>query len=425
MCTKNVLRFGAEMDFTTDLQIRKWTPAKDQEIKRVGKGLYLRGFRSGRKVFQIRYKQKWIDLGDYGEKSLSTATELSLASIRKLKENLISINQLKASLNRATSTDDLNTEIERKIIDSTDSKSGIPTFDELYRQWYALQLKANRWTHKSSISKPIRAYELHAEADLGNKRVDKITRLELKRLLQPVYLEHRDLGPDLRGFIDEVLEDAVDAELIENNPCPPHKRFTLPQIKTRHSASLEFTQLPKLWSWLEEAPFSFTVKVAMRTAIITAHRASVVAFARWNHINLEDGLWSIPERPDGVRHQGYMKSGRAFTQKLPDGLLQQFEQLLASNEEKTGEFVFEMPNKRPMHPETLRRNFQKFGTMTSHGLRNSFKTWALHEEVDQFVVDRYVDHSLQGLDRAYRRDDMFNERTLLANKYYNFVTGAA
>ena len=167
MCTKNVLRFGAEMDFTTDLQIRKWTPAKDQEIKRVGKGLYLRGFRSGRKVFQIRYKQKWIDLGDYGEKSLSTATELSLASIRKLKENLISINQLKASLNRATSTDDLNTEIERKIIDSTDSKSGIPTFDELYRQWYALQLKANRWTHKSSISKPIRAYELHAEADLG------------------------------------------------------------------------------------------------------------------------------------------------------------------------------------------------------------------------------------------------------------------
>lgn len=83
-----------------------------------------------------------------------------------------------------------------------------------------------------------------------------------------------------------------------------------------------------------------------------------------------------------------------------------------------------MPRGRPMHPETLRRNFVKFAPMTSHGLRNTFKTWALHERIDQFVVDRFVDHSLQGLDRAYRRDDMFEERAALARRYYDFVTGA-
>lgn len=102
------------MDFTTDLQIKKWKPSKNQELKRVGKGLYLRGFTSGRKLFQLRFKQQWIDIGDYGDKSLATATELALASARKLKANLISVGELKASLARSSSTDDLGAEIERK-----------------------------------------------------------------------------------------------------------------------------------------------------------------------------------------------------------------------------------------------------------------------------------------------------------------------
>ena len=78
-----------------------------------------------------------------------------------------------------------------------------------------------------------------------------------------------------------------------------------------------------------------------------------------------------------------------------------------------------------MNAETLRRNFQKYGDVSSHGFRNSFKTWALHEDIDQFLVDRYVDHSLVGLDRAYRRDDLYSQRAELAEKYYSFVAGAA
>ena len=160
------------MDFTTDLQIRKWKPNSNNEIKRVGKGLYIRGFLSGRKLFQIRFKQKWIDLDDYGRKTLAAAQELSLASLRKLKANEVSIDQLKASLSRSSSTDDFSEELELQPSEIAASATGIPTFDEMFRQWYKLQLKANRWTHKSSIAKPIRSYEMHLEAALGNLRVD-------------------------------------------------------------------------------------------------------------------------------------------------------------------------------------------------------------------------------------------------------------
>jgi hypothetical protein len=65
----------------------------------------------------------------------------------------------------------------------------------------------------------------------------------------------------------------------------------------------------------------------------------------------------------------------------------------------------------------------KYGDITTHGFRNTFKTWALHQDppIDRFLVDRYTDYALEGLDRHYRRDDMFAERALLAERYLKFV----
>ena len=78
-----------------------------------------------------------------------------------------------------------------------------------------------------------------------------------------------------------------------------------------------------------------------------------------------------------------------------------------------------------MNAETLRRNFKKYGDVSAHGFRNSFKVWALHQGIDKFLADRYCDHSLEGLDRAYRRDDLFRQRAKLTEQYYNYVTGDA
>ena len=123
---------SAQVDFTTDLQIKKWKPTSNNEVKRIGKGLYIRGFLSGQKLFQIRFKQQWIDLDDYGKKTLATAQELSMASLRKLKANDVSISQLKASLSRASSTDYLNQELMLKPMEIAASPTGILTFGEFF-----------------------------------------------------------------------------------------------------------------------------------------------------------------------------------------------------------------------------------------------------------------------------------------------------
>ena len=127
-------------------------------------------------------------------------------------------------------------------------------------------------------------YENHAKAHIGNLRLDEITRSTIKDFLQPLFFSNPDLAEKLTSYIRNVFEDAVDVRLIEDNPCPT--RFTRPKRETKHAASLEYQRLPELWQWLDQQPLSNTIKVAMRLAIITAHRASVVVHMRKAPIKL-------------------------------------------------------------------------------------------------------------------------------------------
>ena len=88
------------------------------------------------------------------------------------------------------------------------------------------------------------------------------------------------------------------------------------------------------------------------------------------------------------------------------------------------EYVFvSRYNGRNINPESLRKNFKQFDpNLTSHGFRNCFKEWGHNNDINQFLVDRYTDHALKGLDVAYRRFDTLEARAEIARRYYAFMT---
>ena len=405
----------------TDTAIRKWAPAKNQELHRCGDGLYLRGFLSGRKLFQIRVtvsgKRRWIDLGNYPDRSLADAREAAMAAKRTLKSGVTTPDRLQAVLLRGTQASDLENQLNKGTGDDA-GRLGIPTFDKAYRDWYALQLKANRWTNIASRRRPLRSYENHIEQHLGNLRLDAIRRPNIKKILQPLFLTHTETATKLVGNTWEVLGTAFDNELIESNPCPRKASFTTPNRQTRHAASLHYSRLPEIWNWLGAAPFSMPVKTAMQLTIVTVHRASVIANMRWDHFDCENHVWTIPKKDVEASQQGFMKSGRQYALRLPQTLSEAVCAL-----PRTSDFVFTVDGRKPINSETLRRNFQKFDKITTHGFRNTFKTWALNQKpaIDGFLVDRYCDHALVGLDKNYRRDDLFELRAALANQFYEHV----
>ena len=402
----------------TDVQARKWKPVKPGERASFGNSLYLRGYGDGTKVFELRTGKTWVVLGRYPTLSLEQARAMVPVCKRLLKDGRITLVGLKALATRTNKAHELEELATRQEV-AAFTPNGMMTFDQAFRDWYNLQIRANRWTHAASRRRPISCYENHAKAALGNLRLDEIRRQTIKSLIQPLFLTHPETAGALLGYIWEIMERAYDDELLDQNPCPRQRSFTIPNRKIRHAASLHFSQLPDLWRWIDEQSYSRAMKVAMRLAVVTAHRASVVAYMRKAHVDAASGLWVVPARDLGAQELGLMKSGREFKQRLPRVVMEDLEHLLSSG---ASEFVFSVDGIHPIHPESLRRNFKKFADITTHGFRNCFKTWCLHHDVDPFLADRYVDHAPIGLDKNYRRDDLFEQRAALAEKYAAFIT---
>ena len=414
------------MQFKSDTEIKKWRPKGNNTRVRCGPKLYVRGFETGRKLFQLRFevsrKTNWLDVADYPAMSLAVAREIAIAAGRLIKAKDCTVESLRVALTRSDSARSLESRIKANNV-TDQPTSTVQTFDEAYRDWYKAVAASNRWKNLASERRPIRSYELHAEKHIGTLPLDKIRRPAIKAFMQPLFTSNPEVAGKLLGYMNKVFLTAFTDEVIEANPCPPKEAFIIPEKNVRHAASLNFSDLPKLMEWLRKAPFSQPVKTAMRLTVVAAHRASVISYMRWEHLDLETGIWTIPQRKEEDRTLGLMKSKRPFATKLPQALLSEIKELHATRSHDV--FVFSVDGQKPINAETLRRNFQKYGNITTHGFRNTFKTWCMNQEppVDDFLADRYLDHGLVGLDKHYRRDNLFIKRAELAERYCAFVFG--
>jgi hypothetical protein len=89
--------------------------------------------------------------------------------------------------------------------------------------------------------------------------------------------------------------------------------------------------------------------------------------------------------------------------------------------------VFPSPNRSGhLTPNAVLKVLKSFDArLTTHGFRNAIKVWCrqANPPEPEHIADAFCDHSLKGLDAAYRRMDTFAERAALADRLHAFVTG--
>ena len=126
--------------FTTDLQIRKWKDTPKTR-KGCGKGLYIRIFSDGSKMFEFRSKQEWVKLGAYPNLSLADACDLASMSRRLLKSKIVTMDGLRRLMSKAESARQLE-DLANQQISTQYAVTEMVTFDQAFHEWYDLQVKA-------------------------------------------------------------------------------------------------------------------------------------------------------------------------------------------------------------------------------------------------------------------------------------------
>jgi integrase len=310
---------------------------------------------------------------------------------------------------------------------SRPAKVGRPTFGQVADDFLAA--KQTEWRnakHRAQWEMTLRRYCM----PLRSRPVDMIDTAAVLEVLQAIWGRVPETASRLRGRIETILDAARARGLIGHHEANParwrgHLDKLLPkrQKLTRgHHAAMPFADVPQFVTDLRQR--DALAALALEFTILTAARTSETLGARWDEINFEHRIWTVP----AVR----MKGGRAHRVPLSGRALAI---LTALDTARTGEYVF--PGQRPDKPLSgmamemmLRR--MKLDGVTVHGFRSSFRDWC--GEVSTFpreVAEAALAHVAgDQTERAYRRGDALEKRRALMEawaaycepKSYNVVS---
>jgi len=361
-----------------------------------GDGLFLIVQPSGSKSWICRV-QKNGHRRDFG---LGSASKVSLALARERAREI-----------RAWVEMGLDPIFERR------KAGGIPTFREAAARVLAAHRKT--WRNEKHEKQWSRTLETYVFPQIGNLQVNEITGPLIRNVLADIWLSKPETARRVRQRIGTVLDWAYASGYRESEA--PMRAITkgLPRQpkKEGHFAAMPYARVPDFMVRLRQRE-SFS-RLALEFAILTAARSGEVRGAKWEEIDLDAGLWTIP------KHR--MKAHREHVVPLTAPavrILKRCQELRLAD----CELVF--PGTRhnaPLSDMTLTKLLKEMKEpYTVHGFRSAFRDWVSEETQHQGeIAEAALAHVVSNkVEAAYRRGNLLEKRKRLMVEWAEFCLGA-
>ena len=279
-----------------------------------------------------------------------------------------------------------------------------------------------RWRNARHAAGWIQTLERHAMPVLGKMPVDTIGRMDVLKVLTPIWTTRPETARRVRQRTRTVFRWAMAHGFIETNPAGEAIDGALPPMTKvkAHFRALPYQEVGTALDTVDASLSSMSAKLCLRFLVLTAARSGEARGATWDEIDLEGKEWRIPlER---------MKAGMEHRVPLSEQALDLLDAATVLREDSG--LVFPSPLKPgvPMSDMTLTKVLRSVGLAgraTVHGFRSSFKNWTLEQTDTPWVVsEAALAHSLgNSTEQAYARSDLFERRRTLMQLWADYVTG--
>ena len=295
----------------------------------------------------------------------------------------------------------------------------VPTFAEAARTVHASHGAA--WKNAKHKTQWLTTLGHYAFPVFGDRRVDQIHTPEVLKALSPIWLEKPETARRVRQRIKAILDWAkVAGHRTGDNPVEGVTR-ALPRQpeRTGHFSALDFNEVPAFIQELGRCGAQESTKLAFELLIITATRTSEVINARWDEIDMDAEMWTIPA--------SRMKSGREHRVPLSGRALEILQQ--ARKLDVESEYVF--PGQRPGRPLYNMAMLKLLKPMrpdaTVHGFRSAFADWAAERtNFPREVCEMALAHTIRDkTEAAYRRGDLLEKRRDLMETWAAYVSSGS
>lgn len=383
------------------LSARTVAAAKRPGLHADGAGLYLRVTADGTKSWILRYqldhRPRSMGLGPVSEVPLADAREQARVWRTVLRDGVDPIDARKAERDRRRN-----------------ERLSAVTFRDCARRY--IEAHEAGWKNPKHKAQWAATLDTYAHPVFGDASVQSVNTAAVLRVLEPIWRTRTETASRLRGRIEAVLDWAA-ARKLRTGENPARWRGHLDKLlpaRTRvrsvvHHAALPYRKIGPFMAELREA--QGVAPRALEFAILTAARTGEVIEARWDELDLEARIWTVPAER--------MKARRAHRVPLSPsamGLLDRMARL------REGDFVFTGSRAgRPLSNMALRSVLLRLGRddLTVHGFRSTFRDWAAEQTAHpNEVVEMALAHVVRDkAEAAYRRGDLFEKRRRLMDDW--------
>ncbi|WP_422528352.1 tyrosine-type recombinase/integrase [Serratia fonticola] len=340
----------------TDAKVRALKPRdKPYRLGDAG-GLYVEVATNGSRYWRMKYrvagKEKRLAFGVYPDVSLADAREKRDAAKKLL----------------AAGGDPSETKKAEKLAQKLNLEN---TFEAIAREWH--QTKADRWSlrYRDEI---IDTFEKDIFPYIGKRPIADLKPMELLEALRK--MEKRGALEKMRKVrqrCGEVFRFAIITGRANYNPAPD-LASALATPKKEHFPFLTAQELPYFLKDLSGYTGSVITKTATKIIMLTGVRTQELRFARWQDIDFEKGVWSIPPE--------VMKMKRPHVVPLSTQVIELFSSLKPITGGYPLVFIGRNDQRKPISKESVNQVIELLGykgRLTGHGFRHTMST-ILHEQ---------------------------------------------
>ncbi len=304
------------------------------------------------------------------------------------------------------------------------------TFGAIAREWHAAASGKWKQHHAESV---LRRLEMHLFLELGTI---PIAELKTRDLLSPLKkIEKRgtlDTANRMGQYIAKIMRFAVQQGYIDSNPAVDLLGATATR-RVEHRPALPLERLPEFLQRIDTYRGHPLTRIAVELSLLVFTRSSELRFARWDEIDFERALWTIPGTREAI--EGVRYSSRGMKMETPHlvPLSRQSLVLAEKAQQLTGRFdlVFAGKNSfwKPMSENTVNAALRRMGYDTkSEVCGHGFRAMACSALVEaglwsRDAVERQMSHQERNNVRAayIHKAEHIHERRLMMQWWADYL----
>lgn len=281
------------------------------------------------------------------------------------------------------------------------------------------------WKNHKHGQQWINTLSIYVFPIIGSVNLDQLQPRHIADALKPVWLEKPETASRIKQRIHAVMAWGWAHGYCQSNPVDVVTHL-LPQqpsktTRTQHQPAMPWADIPLfVEKHLRNRVRYDVTRAILEVLILTAARSGEIRGMRWEEINFDTAVWTIPaERMKAKMPHRVPLSGRAI-------------EIIESQKGLHDVLVFPSTKKEVALSDMVITSFLRRvnaisdvsgRVATAHGFRSSFRDWCSEHGYPRDLAERSLAHVLQNkVEAAYHRTDLLEQRRPLMDAWGKWVT---